>query len=187
MKVGQGPIQRRDDRRILTRGCPTSPPVPGARERTEQEEPPLQRPRRKTPLSRQEILLLEPLSQNGFVAPGDRPRPWKREPHPQEQPRSKTAAPRPAHGGQHRPANVSCPSEHRRIAIRPKCMFYWKWQFFFSIFLYYTVRASRAPWILLRAFRAWSMAPTSNLSVPPQAPPLSLQRGGLWESQQGHR
>ena len=60
----------------------------------------------------------------------------------------------------------SCPS-----AVR------WKWQVFFPIFLYYTVRASRAPWILLRAFRAWSMAPASNLSVPPQAPPLSLQRG----------
>ena len=71
----------------------------------------------------------------------------------------------------------SCPS-----AVR------WKWQiFFFPIVLYYTVRASRAPWILLRAFRAWSMAPASNLSVPPQAPPLSLQRAGLWESQQGHR
>ena len=60
-------------------------------------------------------------SMMGFVAPGDRLGPWKREPHPQEQPRSKTAAPRPAHGGQHRPANVSCPSEHRRIAILPKC------------------------------------------------------------------
>ena len=69
--------------------------------------------------SRCTYLLTE--STMGFVAPGDRPRPWKREPHPQEQPRSKTAAPRPAHGGQHRPANVSCPSEHRRIAILPKC------------------------------------------------------------------